>query len=104
MEKTYKKIFNKPFKTFENGKVEFFGNNHWKELFYEIPEWNEDDKEPEIESCFKYHGQTYFLSEFMRTESYKGFVDGIRGDSFFSGIGVKISNCGDSVKVFTILS
>ena len=57
-------------------------------------------------SFFRYKNWTYFLGDFMRIGNdapFKGW-DGYHSDSFFSGVLVKYSNCGDAVKVATYLS
>ena len=58
-------------------------------------------------SFFRYRGWTYFLGDFMRVGNEPHFIgkwDGVHADSFFSGVLVKYSNCGDAVKVATYLS
>jgi len=105
----------KPCKTIkkENGIMYLYGNHHWKEIEYKIPEWNEDDENSDYEACFKYLGRTYFLSEFMRIDpkdTYNPFnnfgidIHGYLSDSFFSGILIQYSDCGDSVKAYTYIS
>jgi len=92
----------------ENSKLSIYGNGQYREIDYKKPEWI--DEEEEVEACFDYKGNTYFLSEFMRVdgfsskiEDFEGF-DGYRGDSFFSGLLIKLSDCGDCVKVYTYIS
>jgi hypothetical protein len=104
---------NKPYKTIEreNGKIEIYGNNHWIELEYEVPEWNEETQD--LEECFNYKGNKYFLSQFMNIhnkvhnpnppEWMKEF-DGYHNDSYFSGILIKLSDTGEAVKVYTYIS
>ena len=70
--------------------------------------------EEEGGSFFRYRGWTYFIGDFMRVGGdfmrvgnephFIGEWDGYRSDSFFSGVLVKYSNCGDAVKVATYLS
>ena len=57
-------------------------------------------------SFFRYKNWTYFLGDFMRVDSNAPFTgwDGYHSDSFFSGVLVKYSNCGDAVKVATYFS
>lgn len=58
-------------------------------------------------SFFRYRGWAYTLEDFMRIGKDSGFGDGWDGyhsDSFFSGVLVKYSNCGDAVKVATYFS
>ena len=110
--------FNKPFKVIKSEDLSsvcnVYGNNHYKELDYAIPEWNKDDKDPEWENYFTYRGEIYFLSQFMRIDKKSPFYlldkdgnqvfDGYHGDSFFSGILIKYSDCGDAVKAYTYIS
>jgi hypothetical protein len=55
-------------------------------------------------SYFRYRGWTYTMADFMRLNHddpgmpFKGW-DGYHGDSYFSGVVIKISNCGEAVKV-----
>lgn len=83
-------------------------NNQYREILYshDVPEKvlkNDFDwmGVPEEFSFFKYRGQYYTLSNFMRIENNDKLKDwdGIESDSFFSGTLVKFSECGDSVKV-----
>ena len=88
-------------------KIKITGNGHWIELFYAVPEWNDENEE---EPCFVYKGWTYFLSEFMSVnnkvhnpnppEWLKPF-DGYMSDSYFSGILINLSPCGEAVKAYT---
>jgi len=52
------------------------------------------------DSYFRYKKQAYSLGEFMRVtrEELKDW-DGVMGDSYFSGMLLKFSNCGDAVRV-----
>jgi hypothetical protein len=52
-------------------------------------------------SFFRYRGWVYTLEDFMRVDNNAPFTgwDGYHSDSFFSGVLVKYSNCGDAVKV-----
>lgn len=61
---------------------------------------------------FRYKKWCYFLGDFMRVDyntpfkentPFKGW-DGYHNDSFFSGVLVKYSECGDAVKVATYIS
>jgi hypothetical protein len=58
-------------------------------------------------SFFRYRGWVYTLEDFMCIGKDSGFGDGWDGyhnDSFFSGVLVKYSRCGDAVKVATYFS
>jgi hypothetical protein len=105
LKKAYKTI------TRENGKIEIYGNGHDIELEYKVPEWNEETGEEE--QCFQYKGNTYFLSEFTNIHNkvwqpnppeWQLEFDGIKSDSYFSGILIKISEDGEGVKAYTYIS
>ena len=76
------------------------GNGHVKELLYKVPEWNEETQEEEV--YFLYHGEEYFLSQFTRVESdpelLEKEINGIFGTSYFSGIGINLTE--EGVKVY----
>lgn len=105
MAKEYKK--KKPYKviTYESGNTtEIIGNNHWIEVKYSVPDWNKESGEEE--TCFTYRGRVYFLSEFMKIDkdcNLKEF-DGYFGDSFFSGVLIKLNESCDAVKAYLYLS
>jgi hypothetical protein len=95
--------------------VKIYGSDEWIELEYDIPEWNLDkpEEDQEVESCFKYQGNTYFLDEFMNIHNkfynpnpLKWMLEfhGYRGDSFFSGLLIKLDPSGEAVKVYTYIS
>jgi hypothetical protein len=104
--KTIYKIINT-----ERGDIKIYGTNEEIETYYSVPEWNEDDEEPEEETCFDYRGNTHFLSEFSDIhnkvwqpnppEWMKEF-NGYKSDSFFSGLLIKCYD--DYVKVYTYIS
>jgi len=79
-------------------KHDAVSNFHWIEIEHEQPEWSD-----ELEPCFKYRGDTYFLSEFMRfnftNSNYNGYWDGYLQTSNFGGLVVKIHDTGDAVQV-----
>jgi len=115
-------MLRKPWKTVEqnNGTLSIFGNHHWIELEYGIPEWEADaarreEREANLEDYFVYKGIKYFISEFMSVhnrfhnpnppEWMKEF-DGYMNDSFFSGVVIKMGD-GDNqgyVKAYTFIS
>ena len=88
-------------------------NNHWKPFLYrnEVPQ---DVLDNELDWCddedgfFKYRDWYYSLSEFMRIDENNPFrtfgYDGYKGDSCFSGVLIKVSECGEAYKVATYLS
>lgn len=93
-------------------------NGHYREIL-DWSELNEKEQEEyayldDTESCedvndcsfFRYKNWTYFLGDFMRIGNdapFKGW-DGYHSDSFFSGVLVKYSTCGDAVKAATYFS
>ena len=56
------------------------------------------DEEYTDHAFFIYKKQAYSLSEFIFADSFKKW-DGARGDSFFSGVLIRVVNDGDSVIV-----
>ena len=58
----------------------------------------------EDESYIRYKGQVYPLSDFLQSPPHLYNWDAFRSDSFFSGLAVKLSDCGDAVTVALILS
>jgi hypothetical protein len=65
------------------------------------------EEEIDCATFFKFKGQVYDLGEFMRIDRHDidfSAYDGYRSDSFFSGLLIKLSNCGDMVKVATYYS
>ncbi len=105
-------------------EVTIITNNHWNNFLYgyELPEKVKNDfdwidiDEIEGHSFIKYRNCYYSLSDFMsfhNTVHYgqapvKGDFgygwDGYKGDSFFSGVIIKVSDCGDMYKIGTYLS
>lgn len=85
--------------------MNIIGNGHIKELLFDVPEWIEDKDENNAEPYFLYRGDKYFLSEFMRTEDpellAKG-INGFHGTSYFSAIGINLSDDNDGVKVYSL--
>ena len=56
-------------------------------------------------SFFRYKSWVYTLEDFMRVEGspFYGW-DGYHGESFFSGVLVKYSSCGEAIKVASYYS
>jgi hypothetical protein len=106
-------MLKKPFKviTLDNelGKtINIYGNNHWIELEYDKHSWSDE----EVEACFKYKGNTYFLSEFMNIHNkihepnppeWLLEFDGYMADSYYSGVLIKLGITNEAVKVFTYI-
>jgi len=58
-------------------------------------------------SFFQYRGCWYEMGDFMTTQGSTqalGDWDGYRSDSYFSGVLIKLSNDGESIKVGTFYS
>jgi len=102
----------KHLKIIENCNI--YGNNHNIKLIYGYQlsdkEKSQFDYMGNIEDDFigfRYHGNIYSLGDFMRTENndpFVGFADGYHGDSYFSGILVKLNEENESVKAYTYIS
>jgi hypothetical protein len=85
----------------ENGTITIEGNNQWREIKYDIPEWNKDKENADYEACFDFKGNRYFLSEILRTNHEGVFkeYDGYMSDSYFSGLVVNLNKECDAVQV-----
>ena len=78
------------------------------ETEYEVPEWNDDKEDADVEPSFMYQDYRYFLSEFMNLHNkvhmphcpkrFKGF-DGYMSTSFFDGYLVKLLD-DDAIKLY----
>ena len=74
------------------GEITVYGNGHWHETFYAVPDWSEEEHE-----AFEYKGETYFLENFPMTHGtpwgdcpeWMWEFDGYAEDSFFSGLLIK---------------
>ena len=103
-------MLRKPWKTITttgNNALRIYGNNHWIDLAYEIPEWG-----TELQPCFTYKGHLYFLDEFWNVHNsvhmpnaadwLKEF-DGMMNDSAWTGVLIKLGKGenDDAVKAYT---
>jgi hypothetical protein len=89
--------------------MQIISNNQTREIVYgyALPQqWrNEFDyyNSEDLDSAafFKYKNQYYDLNEFMRTPDTLKLLGwhGISNDSYFSGILIRLSDCGDAVTV-----
>ena len=110
--------FKKVYKTVEreNGIITIYGSNRDIKTFYAVPDWNKDkdiDADDREELAFRYRGHVYYFSEFMAVhnsfynpnppEWMKEFT-GYMGDSYFSGVLIKISDDGETIKAYTYIS
>ena len=91
----------------DDHKVTIYGANRWQRI------WHVYDKETnEVGSFVKHYGRQYSLDEFVLTKrnpwgdapEWMQMYDGYLSDSWFSGILIKLSDCGESAKVFTYIS
>lgn len=81
--------------------IKIIGNGHWIPIDYAVPEWSDG----ELEACFLYKGERYYLSEFLTTVHHPVLFeyDGYHSDSFFSGLVIKFDEYGEHVKVYTFI-
>ena len=94
-------------------------NNQWRDLVYrqDVPagilasDFDYQDAEETLDGFFCYRGHWYHVDQFTRVDYHNGqnpFADGhwdsYAGDSFFSGVVIKLSKDGERVKVGTYFS
>ena len=92
-------------------------DNKWKLFIYGSDltekERKDFDWEKDIDSTnfIRYRNRVYSVNEFMRFDYNKGKVptefsgwDGYLGDSYFSGIVIKMSDNGEAYKIGTYIS
>ena len=90
-------------------------NNHWHNLSYrnEVPQsvldsdFDYQDEDEAYDGFFKYRGNWYHLDGFMRHSDPSWPLSdwhGYAGDSFFSGVVIRISDDGEQYQVGTYLS
>ena len=88
----------------ENGKVEFIGNGHWKEIEYGYPDWDKEELHP----YFKYRDSKWWLDEIISTRTLSNNdedhifsdFDGYMNTSYWDGIVIKMHEFGDAVQVY----
>jgi hypothetical protein len=91
-------------------EMEIKGNGHYRDIlfFWELTKKEQDEIKDDYEdiqesSFFRFKGRVYDLNDFMRIDSnhmdFAGY-HGYHADSFFSGILVKMSECGEGVSVY----
>jgi hypothetical protein len=86
-------------------EIRICGSNRWQEIHISYNDESEDTT-----SYVNHYGRKYTLDEFMavrRTTNHPSWLDefdGYLSDSYFSGVLIKLSNCGEAAKVFTYLS
>lgn len=100
-------------------------NNHWRQFKYryEVPakvladqfDWTDKDHEKHgdySDGFIQYHGHWYHLGDFMAVDyttprrSDDPFKDwqGYAGDSYFSGVVIKVSDDGEEYQIGTYMS
>ena len=90
--------------------VKYITNHHWRNLTYgyELTQAERanfdyiEDEEFDMHNFLRYRGRVYDVDEFMRTDDPAW--DGFLGDSFFSGIAIKLSEDGEHAQVALVLS
>lgn len=102
-------MLNKPLYTIAGCKI--FGNNHNVPIVYgfelSVKERRDfdylTDTELEEQTFFRYKKNVYCFDEFMRTtgSGLEAIADGIRNDTYFSGILVKYTDDSDFIRVYT---
>lgn len=96
------------------GDVKIRTNRQWRDFVYraDVPESvlkNQFDWTSEEDGFFRYIGIWYHISEFERlpscdpTSAFHGW-GGYKGDSYFSGILIKLSSDGERFQVGTYTS
>ncbi len=90
-------------KTCDGHEIQIYGTNRWQMVHSSYDE----------ETNFVNHyGRQYNLNEFVLTKGnpwgdapkWMQEFDGHLEDSFFSGVLIKLSDCGESAKVFSFIS
>lgn len=74
---------------------------------YDFLDWSPIDGEAYSSQFFRYKNYCYYLGDFMRLDKTSPFPPnwhGYSSDSFFSGILIELSKCGEAVKVGTYYS
>jgi hypothetical protein len=92
-------------------------NHQWRDLVYrhDVPadvlasDFDYQNPEETIDGFFCYRGHWYHLDQFMPINSgtlgspFAGW-NGYAGDSFFSGVVIKLSSDGEQIKIGTYFS
>jgi hypothetical protein len=87
--------------------MEITTNNHWHEFktVEEVPsnilsdyEHLLEDGEMPFDGWIHYKDRWYHISDFLTTEHFPGW-HGYHSDSFFSGVLIALSACGESYKI-----
>lgn len=89
-------------------------NHQWRDIltFDELTEAQQAQlagyEDQDLSSFFIYKAWVYDLSDFMRIEHDENDdlkdYDGVHSESFFSGVLIKLSECGEGVKVASYYS
>ena len=95
-------------------ELQIRSNKHWRNFLYgyeltskekEDFDWI-DQEEIETQSFLKYKGFVYSLDNFMTIDRNAALADwdGYAGDSYFSGVVIKLSEDGEQYQVGTYIS
>jgi hypothetical protein len=91
--------------------MEIKTNHHFRPTLFWFELTDKEKQEYDYEdaqewSYFRYKGWAYTLADFMRVGAHSPFQgwDAYHGGSFFSGVVIKLSDCGEAVKVGTYYS
>ncbi len=87
-------------------------NNQWRDLVYrsDVPanslasDFDYQNAEEVLDGFFEYHGHWYHLDQFTRSEGILKNWDGYSGDSYSSGVLIKLSSDGERVMCATYFS
>ena len=91
--------------------MKIYTDHKWKQFKYrnEVPasvlasQFDYQDPEETFDGFIHYRGVWYHLDQFMRGAPIPGW-DGFAGDSFFSGVAIKLSSDGEEYQIATVIS
>ncbi len=91
----------------DDHEIRICGTNRWQMVHTEF-----NDETDDVTNFVNHYGRKYSLDEFVLTKrnpwgdapKWMQEFDGSLNDSFFSGVLIKLSDCGESAKVFTFIS
>ena len=87
-------------------------NHQWRQFVYrsEVPaavlasQFDYQDADDDVDGFFEYRGHWYHLDQFMRLGSKQGPLaawDAYAGDSYFSGVVIRVSPDGETYQIGT---
>jgi hypothetical protein len=84
-------------------------NRHWREFLYgyDVPasvraEYDWLDSDAAVDGWIKYQGRYSHISDYLLT-GLDGW-DGFAGDSYFSGVAIRLANDGERYQIALVLS